>query len=108
VAGCLFSHGLPHWDPLDPAAYYLESRPETLEGLEASFAASACRVTFVGHFHRWLAATPEGVLAWTGSGPLLLDPGRRYLVVVAAVCDGWCAVFDADSGMLSPYRLPHP
>ena len=32
---------------------------ETAEGLAGSFRASPCRVTFLGHFHRWLAATPE-------------------------------------------------
>jgi hypothetical protein len=106
LEGCLFSHGLPQWEATDPAAYYLGDRPETPAGLAGSFAASPCRVTFVGHFHRWLAATPEGVLAWDGGGPILLDPGRRYLVAVAAVCDGWCAVYDSDAARLDPVRLP--
>jgi predicted phosphodiesterase len=106
LEGCLFTHGLPHWDATDPTAYYLGDRPETPEGLAGSFSASPCRRAFVGHFHRWLAATPEGILAWDGSSPVVLDPGRRYLVVVAAVCDGWCAVFDTDSGQLVPCRLP--
>ena len=56
--------------------------PVTLRPTPGTFAASPCRVTFVGHFHRWLAATPEGALAWDGGGPILLDPGRRYLVAV--------------------------
>jgi hypothetical protein len=25
------------------------------------------RVTFVGHFHRWLSATPEGIIPWNGN-----------------------------------------
>jgi predicted phosphodiesterase len=102
---CLFSHGLPHWDATDPSAYYLEPRPESPEGLAGTFAASPCRFTFVGHFHRWLAATPEGVLPWDGNRPLLPEAERRHLVVVAAVCDGWCAVYDAGSGLLTPCRL---
>jgi predicted phosphodiesterase len=106
VEGCLFTHGLPHWDAFDPVVYYLKERPETPEGLAGALAASACRVAFVGHFHRWLAATSEGILPWDGSEPILLRPERRYLVVVAAVCDGWCAVFDTGSGKLYPYRLP--
>ena len=104
LEGCLFTHGLPHWDPTDPAVYYLGARPETAEGLAGSFRASAHHVTFVGHFHRWLAATPEGCLAWGGE-PILLDPGRRYLVVVAAVCDGWCAIYDTEADVLTPCDL---
>jgi hypothetical protein len=103
--GCLFSHGLPCWDPTDPAIYYLGPRPETGEGRADAFAASACRIIFVGHFHHWLAATPEGTLVWDGSNPIVLDAGKRYLVVVAAVCNGWCAVFDTESAELVTYRL---
>jgi hypothetical protein len=102
IEGCLFTHGLPHWDPADPAVYYLGARPETPEGRAATFAASGHRVLFAGHFHRWLAATPGGLLPWDGRGPLILRPGERYLVVVAAVCDGWCAVFNTASGELTP------
>lgn len=106
--GCLFSHGLPCWDPTDPAIYYLGDRPETTEGLSACFAAAPQRVTFVGHFHRWLLATPEGCLDWDGSKPVVLEPGQRYLVVVAAIVDGWCAVFDTTNGRLVPCRLEAP
>ena len=100
--GYLFSHGLPCWDPTDPALYYLGPRPETEEGRAAAFAASACWVTFVGHFHRWLAATPERLLDWAGGSPIVLDVGQRHLVVVAAVCDGWCAVFDVERWSVGP------
>jgi predicted phosphodiesterase len=105
VGGCFFSHGLPQWDATDPVAYYLGDRPETPAGLAGSFAASACRVTFVGHFHRWLIATPEGIIPWGGTEAASLGPERRYLVVVAAVCDGWCAVYDTASAQLVPHRL---
>jgi predicted phosphodiesterase len=104
LEGCLFCHGLPQWDPTDPAIYYLGDRPETAEGREEAFRASPCRVTFVGHFHRWLAATPDGVLPWEGGEPLVLEE-QRYLVVVAAVCDGWCATFDTESNRLVPWRF---
>jgi predicted phosphodiesterase len=104
LEGCLFSHGLPNWDATDPAVYYLGARPETEEGRAGAFRASPCRVTFVGHFHRWLVATPGGILPWHGEGPVLLEEGQRYLVVVAAVCDGWCAVFDTGNSRLVPWR----
>jgi predicted phosphodiesterase len=103
--GCLFCHGLPHWDPTDPEAYYLSDWPESAAGLAGSFAASSCRVTFVGHFHRWLTATPEGVDSWDGCEPVFLSLARRHLVAVAAVCDGWCAIYDSVSGRLSPCRI---
>jgi hypothetical protein len=108
IEGCLFTHGLPHWDAADPAVYYVGDRPETPEGLAGAFAASEHPIRFTGHFHRWLAATPDGLLPWDGGGPLTLQPGKRYLIVVAAVCDGWCAVFDTLSGELTPCRLPGP
>src|SRR5262245_890477 len=37
--------------------------------------------------------------------PLRFQPGQRYLVVVAAVRDGWCAVLDTDRHHLEPVRL---
>ena len=103
--GYLFTHGLPCWDPTDPAVYYLGERPETAQGQARTFASCGHPAVFVGHFHRWLAATPQGLLAWDGRDPLLLHPDRRHLVVVAAVCDGWCAVFDTGSRRLLPCPL---
>jgi predicted phosphodiesterase len=105
VGECLFTHGLPHWDATDPAVYYMGDRPESAAGLAGSFAASAYRVTFVGHFHRWLMATPAGVLPWDGGGAVHLAPERRYLVAVAAVCDGWCGIYDMAESEFVPYRL---
>jgi hypothetical protein len=102
LEGCLFTHGLPCWDAADPVVYYLGERPGTPEGLARSFAASSQPVSFVGHFHRWLAATPEGRLSWDGRMPLLLRPGQHYLVVVGAVADGWCALYDTGGRWLTP------
>jgi predicted phosphodiesterase len=105
VGDCLFTHGLPHWDATDPVVYYAAALPETEEGRSGTFAVSGHAAYFVGHFHRWLAATPEGPLAWDGRAPLVLRPGQRHLVVVAAVCDGWCAVLDTHGTELVPVRL---
>jgi hypothetical protein len=106
LAGCLFTHALPCWDPTDPAIYYLGPRPETDEGRHDNFQTATGWVNFLGHFHRWLAATPNGPLTWAGDRPLVLERDERYLVVVAAVCDGWCATFDTATGELTPVRLP--
>jgi hypothetical protein len=58
---------------------------------------------FIGHMHRWLLGTPEGVMTWQGDRQLCLDRGNRYLVVVHAVCDGKCALFDTKTGDLTPF-----
>jgi hypothetical protein len=102
--GCLFTHGLPCWDPTDPGIYYLGDRPETVEGREAAFRASTCRISFVGHFHRWLIATSQYLLDWKGEETIDLAPDQRYLIVVAAVFDGWCALFDTAVDRLVPIR----
>ena len=60
---------------------------------------------FVGHFHRWLAVTPEGLSEWQGQGTIRFEGHRRYLVVVAAVCDGWCAIYDSVADSLTPLDL---
>ena len=84
LEGCLFTHGLPYYDATDPVGYYLGERPETAEGLAKSFAASSHPVLFVGHFHRWLVASPGGRLALgrdradpPAAGRALLGGGRR-------------------------------
>lgn len=106
---CLFTHAQAWMDPADiEQPWYLHGPPDTPEVLARNFAATDKRVLFQGHYHRWLAATPEGVLPWRGEGPLVLEPGRRYLVVVHAVLDGWCACYDTATGELLPVRLTAP
>jgi hypothetical protein len=46
---------------------------------------------------------PEGMMTWHGDRPLCLDCANRYLVVVHAVCDGKCALFDTKTGDLTPF-----
>ncbi|HYT89142.1 MAG TPA: metallophosphoesterase family protein [Gemmataceae bacterium] len=105
VEDCLFTHGLPCWDPTDPAMYYLGERPESAAARANCFEAVPHRVLFLGHFHRWLAATPHACLDWDGTKPLLLPRDERYLVEIAAVADGWCAVYDTVECRLEPQRL---
>jgi hypothetical protein len=81
--------------------------PDAPEKLARSFAAVPQRVLFIGHLHRWLLGTPEGVLPWRGDRPRCLDGADRYLVVVQAVCDGQCARFDTQTGDLTPFG-PQP
>ena len=59
---------------------------------------------FIGHMHRWLLGTPDGLLSWRGEEPLRLDSQTRYLVVVHAVSDGNCALFDTETNELVPFE----
>jgi hypothetical protein len=52
--------------------------------------------------HRWLLGTPKGLVSWRGDAPVRLDKSERYLVVVHAVCDGKCALFDTQTNELVP------
>jgi hypothetical protein len=106
VGGCLFTHVDPWLDPTDiTQLWWFEGPPGTPERAAQSFGAQPHRVMFCGHFHRWLVATPAGPLAWDGSEPIVLAAPERYLVAVAAVCEGRCAVFDTDTGQLLPCSL---
>jgi hypothetical protein len=73
------------------------------EKLARSFAAVPHRVLFIGHLHRWLLGTPDGLLPWRGQSPVGLDRHTRYLVVVHAVWDGKCALFDTETNELTPF-----
>jgi len=106
VEGVLLSHVLPCIDPTDVAQpWYIERAPETAEAAARNFAAFPHRRMFVGHFHRWLAVTADGALAWPGDRPIRFDRDRRYLVAVAAVRDGWCALYDSKADVLIPCDL---
>jgi predicted phosphodiesterase len=102
--GCLFSHVEPWLDPHRiEDLWYFHGPPDSAEKLARSFTAVPQRVLFIGHLHRWLIGTPDGVLPWRGERPLCLDKGTRHLVVVHAVCDGKCALFDTKTGELTPF-----
>jgi hypothetical protein len=106
IDGCLFSHVEPWLDPTDLAQlWYFDGPPDTPAKAARSFDAQPHRVMFVGHFHRWLIARRTGCLGWDGSAPIRLDPWERYLVSIAAVCNGKCASFDTDANELVPHDL---
>jgi hypothetical protein len=106
VEGVLLGHVLPRHDPTDlTQPWYVERPPETPEEAGRDFAAFPHRRMFLGHYHRWLVATPAGPIPWSADGPLALDPGVRHLVIVAAVCNGWCATYDTEADVLTPCRF---
>lgn len=105
IDGCLFTHVEPWLDPNKVEdLWYCDGPPDTAEKLGRSFAAVSNRVMFTGRFHRWLVGSPPGVLSWNGERPVVLDPAARHLVVIHAVADGHCAVFDTATGELTPVR----
>jgi len=104
IDGCLFTHVEPWLDPHKVEdLWYFDGPPDSPEKLARSFSALPHRVMFIGHMHRWLIGTPGGLIPWEGDRQLCLDCANRYLVVIHAVCDGRCAVFDTESGQLTPF-----
>ena len=104
VEGCLFTHVEPWLDPEKiEDLWFFDGPPETPERVSRIFTAAPNRVTFMGHYHRWLLVTPEGLQTWQGDRPIVLDTAQRYLVTVHAVCDGRCALFDTSTGELLPF-----
>jgi predicted phosphodiesterase len=107
VGDCHFSHLEPLGDPHDVAHLWsLNDKPfDLIELAVPSFAAVDQRLLFTGHYHRWWAATPDGILNWAGERPLELAMKQRYFVVVDAVLGGWCGWLDTDAGVLLPIRI---
>ena len=110
LGDCHFSHKESSVDPFDVMQLWdlSEHRLNLSERAVLAFAAVTSRWQFVGHYHRWWATTAAGPLDWTGERPLRFEPGQRYFVVVAAVCDGWCAVLDMNAATLEPLAIDNP
>jgi predicted phosphodiesterase len=106
VEGCLFTHIEPWLDPEKlEDLWYFEGPLDTPERVAQIFGAAPNRVMFVGHYHRWLLVSPEGLQPWAGEGPIILRPEGRHLMVVHAVCDGKCALFDTITNELVPFDV---
>ena len=105
VDGCRFSHVEPWLDARKVEnLWYYDGLPDTPDKVGRSFTAVPERRLFIGHFHRWLAISPEGKVAWDGVRPLTLNPRLRYLIIVAAVFNGCCAIYDTTSSQFTPIR----
>lgn len=106
VEDCLFSHVEPWLDPHDPLQlWYYEDLPDTGEKIQRTFQAVPQRFVFIGHFHRWQLITSSGLVAWDGAQPIVIDSDARYLIAVAPVCFGHCALFDTNRRELRPLRF---
>ena len=102
---CRFSHVEPWIDAMRPELlWYWEGPPDTPEKAKRSFDAVPERIMFLGHFHRWLCMTPSERLPWDGEDVLDLADDTRYLIVIAPVMNGWCAMYDTTNCQLTPIR----
>jgi hypothetical protein len=105
LEGCRFSHVEPWLDARQVEnLWYYDGPPDTPEKAGRCFAAVPERHLFIGHLHRWLVMTPRGRVNWDGEGPLTLNDEPRYLVTVAPVVGGWCAIYDSAAARLTPVR----
>ena len=105
IEGCLFTHIEPWLDPNNVYdLWYFDGLPETQEKLNRSFAAMPHRVMFIGHYHSWLVGSTAGIVPWNGETPIKLNATQQHLVVVNAVCHGYCALFDTTSNELIPFN----
>jgi hypothetical protein len=102
LGGCRFQHVDPHLDP--ERLEDLWRFPTTEERITGFARCSHARV-FVGHQHGWRLFTPEREIPWNGTPAVHYEAGQRYLTVVHAVLDGWCAVMDTERDELEPIRV---
>jgi len=105
VAGCRFCHIEPWKNPCRLEDLWdFDGVPDSVGKAQRCFGAVPERILFVGHFHSWLVMNPKGRLDWDGVRPITLDGRDRYLVLVSAVVEGWCAMFETEQSELTPIR----
>jgi len=102
LEGVRFQHIDPHLDPEQFADLW--SFPTPAERLEGLARCSEARL-FAGHLHGWGVYTPERQIPWDGEDVFRYRVNHRYLTIVHAVVNGWCAVFDSDHDVLEPIRV---
>jgi len=104
VAGCHFTHIEPWLDPgrLEDL-WHFEGSPDEHGNLDRIFDAVPNRLIFMGHYHCWVLARPDGIVDWKGESPICLDDDR-YFLVVGALCDGDYAILDTESSELTPFH----
>lgn len=103
---CHFTHVEPWLDTEEFSdIWYFGGAPVTREEVARSFDAVNHEVVFIGHFHRWLLASRDGVIPWRGNRPIRLTPTDRYLVIVDALCNGGYGIFDTQTRELLPFHV---
>lgn len=105
IDGVRFSHGMPTWDARNAEVFYLGDPPWTPGSLDPLWREFDHPLFLIGHFHRWLVSTPEATLTRNAYEPVRFEAGQRYLVVIHAVCEGWCAVLDTETHQITPHSI---
>lgn len=109
IADCFFQHVEPWLDPTQVEDLWQHfGPPDGVTRIERTLKESPRRVTFMGHLHHWVVASDQGPVVLGSPKQLTLDPARRWFVAVGAVCDGWAATYDTESGLLTPHAVPAP
>ena len=105
IEHCYFAHLEPWLNPESlEDLWYFDGLPESAERRELIFCAQPQQILFAGHYHCWMLVSRERTEDWKGSQPICLKDGR-FFVVLGALCEGRFAVYDTDSGWLTPYNL---
>ena len=106
LEGCRFSHIEPWRDPRRVEDLWaFDGMPDTDVQARRSFDVVPERLLFLGHFHLWLAMRRSlGRVEWDGQSAIRLSAPDRYLVVVAPIVEGWCAVLETGDFVLTPIR----
>lgn len=101
IDGCRFQHIEPFLDSKELEDLWAYGSDGVLDP-PRSFAACPHQRIFMGHIHRWELITPTGIVTWSGRESIRLDIAQRYLAVIHAVQQGWCALYDTTEDVLFP------
>jgi 3',5'-cyclic AMP phosphodiesterase CpdA len=108
IADCQFAHVEPWLDPtVIEDLWFFGGALTDATRLDQIFGAAKNRLVFAGHYHRWILASPDGIIDWHGETPIRLVDDR-YFVVVNALFGGHYGVLDTDTSELTPCRVETP
>ena len=105
IEDCYLSHIEPWLNPecLEDL-WYFEGAPKSGRNLKRIFAAVPQRVLMMGHYHKWMLATEQEIIAWQGERPVSIENDRHF-VVLGPLCRGHFAVYDTDTSLLAPFSV---
>ena len=93
-----------HLDPTNIADLWVYDELPNPQNANRCFRAVGEKFLFMGHHHQWLIIGSDGSFMRDIEQPVTLAPAERYLVVMGALVDGWCATFDSVTATLTPIR----
>ncbi len=105
LGGCHFSHLEPWLNPHKlEDLWYFDGPPHGTLRHDRIFSAIDEPIALAGHYHAWMAATPDGDLDWNGRQPLRLND-RRHFIVLGPLFAGDFAVLETDTAVITPGRV---